>query len=161
MDHLVKYNMLNDVISFVLIFVYNSLQYKVMEVRDFLALNYHPKIYFATSKQYRLGIAKLKKSLQIIPKNLLRNFKNFLFRQIFCWLTDWPIDRPTDRLTDAFRQAWLNNCYSYSFDFFTVPRRFIWRHAFSPTIALQCLHHGSTEAYLCSPLYSIPFSFTV
>ena len=24
---------------------------------------------------------------------------------------------------------------------------------------LQCLHQGSTETYLCSPLYSIPFSF--
>ena len=23
---------------------------------------------------------------------------------------------------------------------------------------LQCLHHGSTQAYLCSPLCSIPFS---
>jgi len=23
---------------------------------------------------------------------------------------------------------------------------------------LQCLHHGATEAYLCSPLSSIPFS---
>jgi len=23
---------------------------------------------------------------------------------------------------------------------------------------LQCLHHGSTEAYLCSPLSSIPLS---
>ena len=22
---------------------------------------------------------------------------------------------------------------------------------------LQCLHHGSTKAYLCSPLYSIPY----
>jgi len=25
---------------------------------------------------------------------------------------------------------------------------------------LQCLHHGSTKAHLCSPLYSIPFSTT-
>ena len=25
---------------------------------------------------------------------------------------------------------------------------------------LQCLHHGSTKAHLCSPLYSIPFSLT-
>ena len=25
---------------------------------------------------------------------------------------------------------------------------------------LQCLHHGSTKAHLCSILYSIPFSLT-
>jgi len=26
---------------------------------------------------------------------------------------------------------------------------------------LQSLHHGSTKAYLCSPLFSIPFSTAV
>jgi len=32
--------------------------------------------------------------------------------------------------------------------------------AFCQPQQLQCLHHGSTKAYFCSPLYSIPFSLT-
>ena len=43
-------------------------------------------IYFVTSRQYRLGIAKLKNVFRLFlthSKKLLQNFKNFLFTRIF------------------------------------------------------------------------------
>jgi len=61
----------------------------------------HLDIYFVTSRQYSLGIAKLKntfRSFLIHSKKLLWIFKNSVFSRI-------PTDWLTDSLTDAFRQA--------------------------------------------------------
>ena len=104
-------------------------------------------IYFVTSRQYRLGIVKLKNVFRSFLTHLLRNFKNFLSNFL---LTDWLTKRNS-----------ILNRYSYSLDFFTVQRCFIWRCAFSPTAAAPMLASWFyTKPYLCSPLYSIPFSFT-
>ena len=125
-------------------------------------------IYFVTSRQYRLGITKLKnvfRSFITRSKNLQWNFKNFLFSQIFYWLTYWlthslsPLLMPSDKhnsiaaIATALISSLLNVALSRD-----VP--------FCQPQQLQCLYHGSTETCLCSPcfcspLYSIPFSFTV
>jgi len=108
-------------------------------------------IYFVTSRQYRLGIAKLKnvfRSFLTYSKNLLRNFKNFLFSQIS---TD---SLTTPSLTDAFRH---DNCYSKKLDFFIVQCCFVWRCAFLPTTAVPML---ASWSYQSSPFFSfVLYSF--
>jgi len=72
----------------------------------FLAPKYYPKtsLIFVTSKQDWLGIVKLKKC----PKSFHEVDMKFNFFHLVL----------TDLLTNAFRQALLNDGYSYRLDFF-------------------------------------------
>jgi len=81
------------------------------------------------------------------------NFPSFLLND---WLIDslTPLLMPSDKhnLITTIATALISSLFNVvsSGDVsFHQPRQ------------LRCLHHGSTKAYLCSPLYSIPFSFTV
>ena len=136
----------------------------IMEVRDSC-----PKISPKTSlylpcdiysRQYtcRLGIAKLKnifRSFLTHSKQLLRNLKNFLFSWIFYWLTYLCLKTTGCNSIMAIATV-------YRLDFFTVLRFSVRRYtSFCQSQPFQCLHHGSTKAHLCSPLYSITFSLTV
>jgi len=109
-------------------------------------------IYFVTSRHHRWGIAKLKnvfRSFLTHFKKLLRNFKHFLFSRIFYWLTDWLTHSlPYWCLQTSIMASSLFNVTSSGGMPFCQPQQ------------LQCLHHDSTNAHLCSPLYSIPFSLT-
>ena len=98
-----------------------------------------------TSKQYWLGIAKLKNvfTLTINPSNKLQKF---LIKQTFL---EWP--------TNAFRQAYLDSGFSYRLDFFTNQCCFVKRRAFSPTAEVPML---ASWFYQSLPLFSfVLYSF--
>ena len=148
----------------------------IMKVCGFQRVIYHPKtqlkFYVLTVCQYWLGIVDLKNvftnqefiisllqyyKLLILmhSKKLLQNFKNFL-------LTDWlthtyllsylltylpmPSDKRNSITTKAMGLIFALLDVTLSRD---VPCH--------QPLQLQRLHHGFTEAHLCSPLYSIPF----
>ena len=107
-----------------------------------------------TRFQCWLGITKFKivfRSFLTHSKKLLQNLKIFLFNWIL-WLTDslyllMPSDKSnlimataTDLVSSLFNVTSSGD----------VP--------FHQPQQLQYLHHFSTKAHLCSPLYSIPFS---
>ena len=124
------------------------------------------------SKQYWLGIAKLKNvfRLTIIPSTrMIWNFKNFLFNRIFHWLTnrltDWLTDRPTDRLTDRptdWLTDWLTDLLlpldkQNLIMAMVTGLIFHWSMLLNPEtcfLPIAVAHHGSTKAYLCSPFLS-------
>jgi len=87
--------------------------------------------------------------------NFQRNLNGCRF---FCWFgMEWPLHY---FLTNAFRQALLMAVATGLISsLFNVASS--WDIPFGQTQWLHCLHHGSTEAYLCSPLCSIPLCYTV
>ena len=129
--------------------------------QGFLALKYHPKasLIFTLWHLGSIGSASpSSKMFQIIPnpfQKLLWNFKNSIFSRIFYWLTDWltpsfpPLLMPSDKCNSTVTMATglISSLFNVALSG-DVPQQ------------LQCLHHGFTKARLCSPLYSIPFSFT-
>ena len=133
---------------------------EIIEVRNFFPTPKPVNIFFVTSIQCRLGIANLKNVFRSHFKNLLRNFKKFLFSQIFYWLTDWltdwlfPLLIPWDKCNSitAIATALISSLFN------VASSRGVPFH--QPQLQLQCLHDGSTKAYLYSPLYSIPFFLT-
>ena len=88
--------------------------------------------------------------------NLQWNFKNFLLNRFFYWLTILLSDylMPSDKHNSITAKAMgsISSLFNVALSR-EVP--------FCQPLQLQCLHHGSTKAYLCSPLFSILFSTTV
>jgi len=83
-----------------LIIQYNSTVYRDHGGLGFLALKYHPKAslifsYFVTSRQYRLGIAKLKK----VFRSFLTNSKIYYGILKILYLVEFSTDWLTDSLT--------------------------------------------------------------
>ena len=115
---------------------------------------------FVMFRKYRLGIAKLKnffRSFLTHSKNLWHNFKNVLFSWIFYWLTDWLTNWLTDWLTPLLMPSDKHNSITAiatalisSLFNVTLSRNVPFRQPQQ----LQCLHHGSTKAYLCFPFLS-------
>ena len=85
-------------------------------------------------------------------KKLLQNFKNFLFSWNFL-LTDWLTDSLTHLLMPSYKHnritAKATGLIFALFD--VVSSKDVLFHQMQQ---LQCLHHGSTKAYLCSPFLS-------
>jgi len=96
------------------------------------------------------------------PKQKLKRYKpitkicygilKIFYSRIFYWLTDWlthslpPLLMPSDRCNSIMAIALISSLFNIasSGDMpFRQPQQ------------LQCLHHGSTETYFCSPLCSI------
>ena len=121
-----------------------------MKVKDFLPHKNQFNIYFVTSRQCRLGIAKLKnifRSFLTHSKKLLQNFKIFIQSNFLLidWLTHslMPSDKSNSITTKATGLIFALFDVASSQD---VP--------FHKLQQLQGLHHSSTKAYLCSPLFS-------
>ena len=137
------------------------LHIRIMKVWDFypkvLPTN-EPNIYFMTAWQHWLGMAKPKNAfgstLNLCIK-VLWNFKNFLFNRFFYWMTDYPTDW---FLQTSITRKPLRLYMGLISSLFNVTLS--WDMPFCQPHQLQCLHHDSTTAYLCSPLFSIPFSTT-
>ena len=113
---------------------------------------------FVTAEQHWLGTAKPKnvfRSTLTLCTKLLWNFKSFLFSRIFCWrtiwLTIWLI--ASDKHSSEMAKT---TGLIFSLILVTLLRD----GPFRQSQQLQCLYHGSTKAYLCSPMFSIPFSPT-
>ena len=150
------------ILSFII--QYSSTVYRDHRGYGFLALNYHSKnqldIYLVTSRQYKLRIAKLKnvfRSFLTHSKKLLWNFKHSLFSQILYWLTDWLTDWLNDWLTDWLIPLLMpSDKHNSMMAIATGLISSLLNVASSRVVPfrqlqqLQCLHHGSTKAHLCS-----------
>jgi len=158
----------------------------IMKVWDLISPKNQVKIYFVTSKQDWLGIAKPQNVFRwfINPSmKLIWNFKNSLLAEFSTnWLADWLPALPCPALpacpacwihglTDS-PTCWLTYLLMLSdkhYLILAIDTAFI-SSLFNvtssqdvPFLQLQqlwCLHHDSTKTYLSSPLYSIPFSLT-
>ena len=121
-----------------------------------------PNIYFLTAWQHWLGITKPKnvfRSTLNLCIKLLWNFKNFLFNRFFYWLTIWLIDYLTDWLTPSDKRNTINTkSMSLISSLFNITSS--QDVPFHQPLQLQCSHHDSTKACLCSSLFSIPFFTT-
>jgi len=102
-----------------------------------------PNIYFVTAWQHWLGITK--------PKNIFRLTLTFL-TYLTDWLTIWLTPSDKHSLIASNVMGLISSLFNVASSR-NVP--------FCQLQQLQCLHHGSTKAYLCSPLFSILFSTTV
>jgi len=137
---------------------YSGTVYRIMEVRDFcpkLSPQNQLSIYLVTSRQYRLGIAKLKnvfRSFLTHSRKLLQNFKSFLFSHIF-YLVKFFTDCMTDSLPLLMRSDKRNSITIKAIglisSLFNVASPQDVR--FRQPLQLQCSYHGSTKAHLCSP----------
>ena len=112
-------------------------------------------ICFLTAWEHWLGIAKPKNVFTSTLNHcikLLWNFKNFLFNRFFYWLTDWLM--PSDKRNSimAIATGLISSLFNVASSR-DVP--------FCQPQQLQCSYHGFTKNYLCSPLCSFPFSFSM
>ena len=119
-----------------------------------------PNIYFLTTWKHWLSIAK--------PKNVFRSALSLctICHEILkisyltdFLLTDWLSDYLTDYLTlsDKHNSTTTKAMRLISSLFNITSARDV---PFHQPLQPQCLHDGSSKAYLCSPLFSILFSTT-
>ena len=121
---------------------YSSTVYRDHEDLGFLAPEYHPKINLTKPKN--VFRSTINPSMKLICK-----FKNFLFNRIFYWLTELLMPSNKHNSIMAVATGLISSLFNVTLSG-DMP--------FCQLQQVQCLHHGSTKAHLCSPLSSIPFS---
>ena len=136
----------------------SSLYIGIMKVWGFwskLSLQNQLDIYFLTLWEHWLGIAKPKNVFRSTTINLciifLWNFKiSYLTDFSTDWLSDWLM--PSDKRNSITAKAMglISSLFNVASSR-DMP--------FHQPLQLQCLHHRSTKAYLCS-LFVIPFPTT-
>jgi len=102
-----------------------------------------------------VGHSQAQKCLQINSKPLYWVMKFLKISFLTDYSTDWLSDyvMPSDKWNSITTKAMglISSLFNIASSQ-DVP--------FCQPLQLQCLHHGSNKAYLCSPLFSIPFLTT-